>query len=70
MLLLCAPSAEYKAVSAADLKRPAGRRAVVIDCWRMLDRAALSAVATYIRIGTEDVATAAPVEAVVRRHAA
>ncbi|HEX5269646.1 MAG TPA: nucleotide sugar dehydrogenase, partial [Gemmataceae bacterium] len=48
VLLVCTPSAEYKAVGAADLKRPAGRRAVVIDCWRMLDRAAISQVADYL----------------------
>ncbi len=58
VLLICTPSAEYKAVGAADLKRPAGRRAVVIDCWRMLDRAAVSAVADYLRVGTADLAPA------------
>src|SRR5262249_49973331 len=57
VLLLCTPSPEYKAVSAADLKRPAGKRAVVIDCWRMFDGAALSQVADYIAVGTADMAT-------------
>jgi len=70
VLLLCTPSSEYKTVSAADLKRDGGKKAVVIDCWRMLDRAALPAVATYIRIGTADVNAASPVEAIVRRQAA
>ena len=58
-------------MSAADLKRPAGKRAVVIDCWRMLDRDALSQVADYLGIGTADVSTAAArIEVATRRKAA
>jgi UDPglucose 6-dehydrogenase len=70
VLLLCTPSAEYKAVGPADLKRPAGRRAVVIDCWRMLDRAAVSQVADYLRVGTADVAAAGAAAAGSRPKAA
>jgi len=70
VLLLCTPSAEYKAVSAADLRRTDGRRPVVIDCWRMLDRAALSQVADYVGIGTARLAGAVRTTAGVRLRAA
>jgi UDPglucose 6-dehydrogenase len=57
VLLVCTPSAEYKSVSAADLKRPGGKRPVVIDCWRMLDRQALAEVADYLGVGTAAITT-------------
>ncbi len=69
VVLLCTPSAEYKTVSVADLKRPAGKRPVVIDCWRMLDRETLSQAADYIGIGTIAVSASLP-EAMPLRKAA
>lgn len=70
VLLICTPSTEYKTVRPADLKRAGGKRVAVIDCWRMLDRAAVSPVADYVRIGTADVSAAARAGAVTRRKAA
>ncbi len=70
VLLLCTPSAEYKAVSAADLKRTGGRRPVVIDCWRLLDHAALAPVADYLGIGTASVGQAAHTSGATRLRAA
>jgi UDPglucose 6-dehydrogenase len=70
VLLLCTPSAEYKTVGAADLSRPGGKRPTVIDCWRMLDRQALSSVADYVGIGTVAVTAASRVATEPRRLAA
>jgi UDPglucose 6-dehydrogenase len=41
-------------IKAADLVRTEGR-ATVVDCWRMLDRAALAEVCDYVALGTSDV---------------
>jgi UDPglucose 6-dehydrogenase len=56
VLVLCTPYKEFKGLDVADLQRPRGEVAV-IDCWRLLDRSAVSAVATYVAVGTTDVRT-------------
>jgi UDPglucose 6-dehydrogenase len=53
-LIVCTPAEEFKALNPADLIRAKGR-AVVIDCWRLLDRARFSATADYVALGTSDV---------------
>lgn len=54
VLVVCTPAEEFKSLDPADLARPADR-AVVIDCWRLLDRARVSAHADYVALGTSDV---------------
>ncbi|MBZ5580696.1 MAG: nucleotide sugar dehydrogenase [Acidobacteriia bacterium] len=50
VLAITTPWEEFRRVGAADLERPEGRVAVV-DCWRLLDKAAISAVADYTVLG-------------------
>src|SRR5262249_20317589 len=54
VLLITIPSAEFKALTPADVTREGGK-AVVIDCWRVLDRAAFSEACDYVGLGTHDV---------------
>jgi UDPglucose 6-dehydrogenase len=51
VLLICTADEAFKAVSADDLKRSTGKPRTVIDCWRILDRPAVSAVANYVAVG-------------------
>jgi UDPglucose 6-dehydrogenase len=53
VLVICTPCKEFKAISIDDLKRTHGR-VTVLDCWRLLERAHISAVCDYLAIGTSD----------------
>ena len=50
VLVVATPWNEFKALPIEALRRPA-RKVVVIDCWRLLDPAALRGVADYIPLG-------------------
>jgi hypothetical protein len=62
VLVVCNPDPAFKTLKPAHLVR----HPTVIDCWRLLDRAALSPVCRYIALGTADVAVPV-VEREVRR---
>lgn len=62
VLVICTPCKEFQAISNQDLTRSQGP-ATVLDCWRLLDRARVSAVCNYLAIGTSDLLAAnSPVE--------
>ena len=50
VLAITTPWAEFRGIEAGHLERSEGR-AVVVDCWRLLDRAAISEVAEYFALG-------------------
>jgi UDPglucose 6-dehydrogenase len=58
VLVVTTPDRSFRAIGAADLVRAHGR-ATVIDCWRLLPRAALAEVCRYVALGTADVAAPA-----------
>jgi UDPglucose 6-dehydrogenase len=53
VLVICTPCKEFKAISTEDLTRTHGH-VTVLDCWRLLERAHVSAVCNYLAIGTSD----------------
>ena len=53
VVVLTLPAPEFL-LSAEDLARP-GQPRSVLDCWRLLDRQALSAACNYVGLGTADV---------------
>jgi UDPglucose 6-dehydrogenase len=50
VLVIATPWAEFRGIQASDLKR-AGRRPIVLDCWRLLDRAMIADAADYVALG-------------------
>ena len=50
VVAITTPWAEFRGLTAADFKRT-GRRAAVVDCWRVLDRDAIASVADYLMLG-------------------
>ena len=53
VLVICTPCQEFKAITSQDLARTQSR-VTVLDCWRLLDRAAVSNICNYLAIGTAD----------------
>lgn len=51
VLVITTPCAEFKKITTKDLRRK-GRRRVVIDCWRILDRERFREVSDYRMLGT------------------
>jgi UDPglucose 6-dehydrogenase len=50
VLAITTPWAEFRGIQASDLKRAAARP-IVVDCWRLLDRAAIGDAAEYVGLG-------------------
>ena len=59
VVILCNPSAEFKALRAEDFVR-ADRQVTVIDCWRLLDRERLGDACHYVAIGNSNVRNLVP----------
>ena len=49
VLAVTTPWAEFRGITAADLKQ--APRPIVVDCWRALDRAALASSAEFLMVG-------------------
>jgi UDPglucose 6-dehydrogenase len=51
-VVITIPSQEFKAIEPDDFATGNGHRKVVLDCWRMLDRAEFAAAIDYVALGS------------------
>jgi len=54
VIVVCAPCEEFRAIGRQLAPRNDFQRPTVIDCWRVLDREAVSTVADYVGLGVFD----------------
>ena len=65
VVMICNPSAEFKALNAGDFVRTEGH-VTVIDCWRLLDRQSLGDACHYVAIGNSNVRNLAPARSLAK----